>query len=443
MQQVLQIELNEVNFEYVDFYSKAGALPNFRRILNQHGLVKTTSEEKYEDLEPWIQWVSAHTGLSFEDHGVFRLGDIESTNHEQIWERLEADLGLVVGAISPMNAKNRTAEAAFFVPDPWTTTKITASLPVRRVYGAIRQVVSDNANSKIKLNSLLWLCLGLVLLVRPHNIRAYWSLASRMSGRPWIKAMILDQILADLFVKLVNDSKPQFATLFLNAGAHIQHHYMFSSAAYDGDQSNPAWYLGDGEDPLLDIYKMYDGLLGRLLDQFGDSRLIVATGLHQDPYPVLTYYWRLKDHEVFLRKVGIPFVSVEPRMSRDFLITCRNADEARDAAAMLSSARSMENQSPLFTVDNRGLDLFVILSYAGEIDDDFEFELGSRKNLSFREDVAFVAIKNGEHNGIGYLVDTGFEKESRPEAMELTDLFNHVINIFAAERVGDRDVDTA
>ncbi|WP_204265672.1 hypothetical protein, partial [Klebsiella pneumoniae] len=62
---------------------------------------------------------------------------------------------------------------------------------------------------------------------------------------------------------------------------------------------------------------------------------MIATGLHQVPYPETSFYWRLKDHEAFLREVGVPFTSIEPRMSRDFLVECRDAEQALSAAQRL------------------------------------------------------------------------------------------------------------
>ena len=58
MKKLLVLELNELNFEFVEHYARIGALPAIRR--------------------------------------------------------------LRVGAFSPMNAGNAVAGAAFFVPDPWT-----------------------------------------------------------------------------------------------------------------------------------------------------------------------------------------------------------------------------------------------------------------------------------------------------------------------------------
>ena len=120
----LIVELNEVNFDFVRRYIAQGELPTLAGLLSKHGLIETSSETEYDHLEPWIQWVTAHTGKTFAEHGVFRLGDIVEHDIDQIWEQLER-AGLSVGAISPMNAKNRTRNAAFFVPDPWTKTSVS------------------------------------------------------------------------------------------------------------------------------------------------------------------------------------------------------------------------------------------------------------------------------------------------------------------------------
>src|SRR4051812_44046905 len=109
------LELNEVNFDVALQYVEPLNLRGFRTMFDG-GVRKTTSEAHYEQLEPWIQWVSAHSGLRAEDHGIFRLGDIVATNVPQLFERIEAE-GYSVGAVSPMNTENRLSQPAYFLPD--------------------------------------------------------------------------------------------------------------------------------------------------------------------------------------------------------------------------------------------------------------------------------------------------------------------------------------
>ena len=122
--------LNELNFDYIKFYINQGLLPNFKKILETQPTIETVSEKDYKLLEPWVQWVTIHSGKAYNEHKVFRLGDI--VNHpggSQLFEELEND-GLLVGAVSPFNADNRLRNPAFFVPDPWTKTEASSTILV-------------------------------------------------------------------------------------------------------------------------------------------------------------------------------------------------------------------------------------------------------------------------------------------------------------------------
>ena len=443
MKQIIVLELNEINFDFVRHYVGTGKLPALGRLIDEFGLRQTTSETQYEHIEPWIQWVTAHTGLTLAEHGVFRLGDIEGRDLEQIWETLES-AGVRVGAVSPMNAENRTRSAAFFVPDPWTHTRVTGSFLLTKLYGAIAQAVNENAQSRITPGSIFWLLAGAAVYARPTNYRRYLSLAFAARKKSWPKAIFLDLLLSDVFIRLMKKQQPGFATLFLNAGAHIQHHYLFNSGAYDGQQANPAWYASDGEDPVLSVYEAYDRIVAAVRDAQPDARLLIATGLHQDPHPKLTYYWRLSNHARFLDAIGLRYDEVLPRMSRDFLVRCADPAAASEAERILRDARGPDGLE-LFSVDNRGTDLFVMLEYPNDIGDDFKVLADGRTVDDFRQHVAFVAIKNGQHNGVGYLLDTGDpapgDSPSIPLA-SLPDIIRHAFGVSAdqAEPAVTRDV---
>jgi len=417
---VLLIELNEVNFDFVRRYVARGELPVIARLIGDHGVSETTSETEYEHLEPWIQWVTAHTGKTFAEHGIFRLGDIIKHDLDQIWEKLER-AGLSVGAISPMNAKNRTRKAAFFVPDPWTKTTVTGDQSLHLLYEALSQAVGDNASARIEPGSYLKLARGLAAHFRISTIGQLVKLTLGRRNSPWFGAMFLDRFLADVFVRQWRRHQPDFSTLFLNAAAHIQHHYMFSSAVYDGPNKNPAWYLVPGKDPLLDVYRIYDGIVRDMLDLPNGPRVMIATGLHQDPYPTELFYYRLVDHASFLRRLGISFDSVLPLMSRDFTISFAT-QSACEAAAQLLSAVQAPNGTPMFSVDNRGETLFVMLTYPREISPGFVPTLNGQSLWDIHPEVAFVALKNGDHNGTGYFIDTGAPNQPSTSRFPLADL---------------------
>ena len=78
------------------------------------------------------------------------------------------------------------------------------------------------------------------------------------------------------------DDRGEFLTLFLNAGAHIQHHYFLNSKVITTqDRSNPYWYASDDIDPLNETLRYYDSIMFDLLQE--NAEIIVATGLFQNP----------------------------------------------------------------------------------------------------------------------------------------------------------------
>ncbi|MGH8706051.1 MAG: hypothetical protein ACREUO_11635 [Burkholderiales bacterium] len=426
MTPLIFLELNELNFEFAEHYARQGALPAFARLFDQHGYARTRSEDVYEQIEPWIQWFTVHTGKSYAEHKVFRLGDGPQAGVAQIWEEL-ARKGLKVGAFSPMNAGNAVAQAAFFVPDPWTRTSVAAPPLMRAAYEAICQAVGDNAEGRISARSALQLLAGLAAYSRARNWAGYLAEALAGLRSHWPRAVFLDRFLADCFFHLWRRTRPDFATAFFNGAAHIQHHYLFNSAAYRGPYRNPAWYLRDGVDPVLEIYRLYDAVLADCLALEPRPRVMIATGLHQDPVDEPAFYWRLRDHAAFLRAIGCDFAGVEPRMSRDFLVTCSSAAQAAATAARLGSGRAPDGL-PLFEVDNRGDSLFVTLSYPREVTPGFAARFEGATVADLAPEVTFVALKNGHHNGIGYFLDTGARAAAGAEPIPLTELWQRMVS---------------
>ncbi len=426
---LLLIELNEINFEFVEKYIKLAKLPNFQKLL-ESGICRTSSENNYEELEPWIQWVSAHTGLDYSSHKIFRLGDIIHHSIPQIFEKVEMK-GYTVGAISPMNASNNLKKPCYFVPDPWTKTHSDDSFWSRKLTKAIRQTVNDNAQSKVSVDSICILALALLRFSRVKNYSLYFKLILSSVSKKWSKALVLDLLLHDIHMTFLRKYKTNFSTIFLNAGAHIQHHYMFNSKAYEAREKiqNPSWYVEKEQDPLLDLLTLYDKIIGEYLAL--DYDIVLATGLTQIPFTSDKYYWRIKDHDNFLSIFNINYSSVFPRMTRDFLIEFRSDTDASSAEAYLSKLISLSDGIKLFNeIDNRGKSLFVTLTYPKEIKGKFLVGDGVSE-YEIADQLAFVAVKNGMHFSEGFLYTKGVQLngfESGDHVKKLHDLIDGYFN---------------
>jgi len=428
-QKLIFWELNEINFDYVNFYIGEGKLPNWKKLIEDHGLFTTLAEENYNELEPWIQWPTIRTGLTFEEHGVFRLGDIEGSGLRQHWEILE-DRGYSVASVSAINASNNTKKSAFWIPDPWVETKISGNGFIRRFTKALKQAVNDNSEEKLSFFSIIVIVEGLIFKSKISSWPIYLScLIGAVKKQHWSKAIFLDRLIADIFINLWRTNKPDFSVLFLNSGAHIQHHYMCSAKPYKGDVVNPEWYIPKGSDPLLEILEMYDLVLNEILS-LKNTRLMVAVGLRQVPYESPTFYWRLKNHDEFLIKLGIKFKKVNPRMTRDFLVEFESEEDLIEAEKTFLKVKSISGEPIFNEVDNRGGDLFVSLTFSGDISDEFDIFLNKRKYVNFKNDVVFVAIKNGHHDSLGYYLDTARKPGELEPNMALRSIFSYIMNHF-------------
>ncbi len=426
-------------------------MPAFKRLFDRYGYSQTHSETRHEFVNPWIQWPTVHTGLDYDQHGVFRTGDIVKTDHPHIYEILEQH-GLSVAAMSPFNANNNTQYPAFFVPDPWTQTRFDGSWRLRLLYKALVEVADDYAKGRISCQSMGRLAINMTA-APPSTLLIYlYEALMYFRGKKWFRALICDRLLTDVFIQQWKRHRPDYATLFLNGAAHLQHHYLFSSQVYDGDRQNPEGYASADEDPLLGIFEVYDTLLPRLLALQDNVRLMILTGLHQAPHKRTTYYYRLDDLSGFLKRLGISCLSTSPLMTEDFVINFSNEREALRAEQQLAQVqtvseptifyretgdrpvRTLETAPHLFHIENRGSDLYVQLKPTCQpLYDEMTIRNGESHLENFETMASLAQFKNTHHVGVGYFLDTGVEKGTWPPDIPLRNTFGMILEAFGID----------
>ena len=155
---LILVQLNEINFDLVNKYlstAKKNRFVNLRFVKNTYESFNTYAENKYENLEPWIQWASVYLGQNFKQHKIFRLGDIVyNPKKKQIFEIIE-EKGFKVGALLPMNAENRLKNPSYFIPDPWTETHSDESSFSKSISLMLKQTVNNNAQGNLSFSSFL------------------------------------------------------------------------------------------------------------------------------------------------------------------------------------------------------------------------------------------------------------------------------------------------
>ena len=153
---MILLALNELNTGLIKEYIKLGHLNNFSRLF-KYGIIETSSETKYDLLEPWIQWVTVQTGLKFDQHKVYRLGDIVNRQDlTQIFETLE-NKGLTVGCISPFNADNRLEKSNFLYLIPGPKQELQGTFLIKRLSKTISRLVNTNSSGKVGVSDFFGL----------------------------------------------------------------------------------------------------------------------------------------------------------------------------------------------------------------------------------------------------------------------------------------------
>ena len=85
---MIVLELNELTPSLIQRFMSEGKLPNFSRLYRESEVYTTTAAEGPPNLDPWIQWVTVHTGLNFCDHGIQRLNEGHTLRTPRVWDLL-------------------------------------------------------------------------------------------------------------------------------------------------------------------------------------------------------------------------------------------------------------------------------------------------------------------------------------------------------------------
>src|SRR4029078_11230850 len=83
---VILIEFNELVPRLIDRFIGEGVLPNFARLRRESEIHTTEADEDHPYLEPWIQWITVHSGGPSREHRIHDLGDGEKLNAPNVWD---------------------------------------------------------------------------------------------------------------------------------------------------------------------------------------------------------------------------------------------------------------------------------------------------------------------------------------------------------------------
>ena len=365
---VLMLEFNELSPTLIERFMAAGKLPNFKRLHDESLAWVTDAGEAQENLEPWIQWVTVHTGLSFDEHKVFLLGDGPKCDKPRLWDILSAEgrTNLICGS---MNTAYRPGLKGRLIPDPWTVG--AKAFPAGMFDPFLRFVtvnVQEHTNAQVPLSRadqvafLRWMAgHGLSAGTAAFIVRQLAN--EKLTGKfRWRRAIVLDRLLWDVFAWQFTRTRPDFSTFFLNSTAHFQHLHWRNMDPEPFRVKPSAAEQAEYEHAVLYGYQQMDKVVGKALALAGDTHTIVfASALGQQPYLKAEdhggkVFYRPKEFRRFTSWAGLTMPhEIQPVMSEEFHLVFESEADAIAAERQLRTL-TLDGR-PMMRVRREGSDI--------------------------------------------------------------------------------------
>jgi hypothetical protein len=397
------IQFNEGNFDLIEKYAKKYNLEGFKNIINFKTKIKTTSEEKYEHLEPWIQWFSFYTGKSFKEHNIFHLGDSKSYKLGTFLD--EISLNNRIGCFCCMNLPF-SDKFSVYISDPWSRYGSDKSFSSKFVYSAVEQVVNSNNKFKISIKSILGLLYLIGIPKGYEDIKIlYLTLLSYIKkNRPKLVGYFDYYFTKYSFERSIK-KKIDYMFIFLNGIAHIQHRFLSTSEFVETEFLKNK--IKNKEDSILEILRIYDFIFKKFLSNFSKNcEIWIITGLSQKIYEKSKLYWRISNHKNFFKEFFNFDFETEALMTRDFKISCQNSSNFKLILDFLKESVIINENDIQISKAFGFIDLVdekkVFASFLLEIDKKNKFIKWKNIKVNLENYLEFVAFKNGEHNQIGW-----------------------------------------
>ncbi|HWL09302.1 MAG TPA: hypothetical protein VNQ76_12920 [Planctomicrobium sp.] len=369
---VICLEFNELTPWLMDRFISEGKLPHFQRLHAQSLVATTDAEADGEWLNPWVQWVTVHSGLAAKEHGVFRLSNGVQMTSPAVWD-LASSAGQKVWVCGSMNSWYQTPLNGYLLPDAWSNQ--VSPYPqgeFEAFYSFIQKNVQEYAASKVPVtkNDIA----RFLKFLAGHGLRmstairvARQLVRERLGNHRWRRATLLDAIQYDIFEWYYRKHRPQFSTLFFNSTAHYQHKFWrnmqpeaFQIAPTDQEQR-------DYKDAILYGYQQMDRVVGRILKLDPKATIVLLSGLGQQPYTKMEatggkLVFRLHNKSVLTDKLLLnkPGLSgtyrYDPIMADEFFLRFDSTEQATIAAKALE-AFQLSNGKEAFTASVQGTDV--------------------------------------------------------------------------------------
>jgi len=349
---LILLEFNEINWRLVDPLLAAGEMPQLAAMIRHGARAAPVATETTDNLEPWITWVSLHTGQPQRTHGVRVLEPPpETIRHPRSWE-IVAEAGRSYGIFATPSSWPPRDDAAFYVPGNFSRDTATHPESLRPIQD-LNCTYSRQHNPlerKEGLGGMLRRGLGLARLgLRPGTVATLASqlLLERVTPDvAWKKVALQPIVNIDFFERLWRRHRPDFATFHTNHVAHYMHRYWraHDPAAFPGQEPDAEERERYGG-AITFGHRVADRVLGRVRRFVDDDTVVVlASSMGQRPYLDARFAdgkpaTRLRSIERILELMGLagrvrPVAVMAPQWN----LECRDEQALREVLAALEAS---------------------------------------------------------------------------------------------------------
>jgi len=416
LKRLLQIELNEFDPDFLREQAERLSLKNIQKMLAwPHSNTWTDDEVEHQGLDPWVQWVSIHTGLPSQQHGIKRLGDTKYQTREQTWNRV-GELGFDWGAWGVMNAPaGDLSHCDVFMPDPWSFEESPYPEKLSNLL-ALPRYMARNYLDPSKIQFLLQ---GLKL-VRYFMPPSHWPTVFKLANQLAKSAVspgvnlhslttLLDYLATLEFVRYRKTSTA-YNVIFLNHIAHLQHQFWKGS-----NELHPEMRLG------LAVCDLTIGLLIESVDD--DDAIMIVNGLKQKNVEGdgIFVYRQINPEMAMSTLLGDLAFQLDQCMTNDAHLHFDSVADTDQALSMLSSAKLCKDELQLLFCERMGpKHIFSQLMIEREVEQSEQVSLNDGSRVRFYDIFETVCERTGAHVQEGDIFARGIRFPDK--------LYNHEIS---------------
>lgn len=440
---VIVLEFNELSPSLIEQFINAGKLPNFQRFYQESEVYITDAGEQPPYLEPWIQWVTVHTGVPYSQHQIFNLDDGHKLKFLNIWDRL-SDAAYKVWVCGSMNLCYKKSLNGCILPDYWATQQTPSPDELSPFFNFVRKQVQEHTNDAVGLSlrdgsQFLQFMVTHGLSIDTLKAIAKQLFKERTTGKyRWQRATILDKLQRDIFLWYYRKIKPHFSTFFLNSTAHFQHLHWRNMEPTAFQTEPSAEEQVEYEEAILYGYQEMDKLIGDFFKVADDqTTLVLCTALSQQP--CLTYediggkhLYRPYKFEKLLKFAGVNSdYDCSPVMAEEFFIRFDNDSDAQVAEQKLAALRV--NQRGALRLRRSGGEIYAGCGIFQQLSDEaiLRIENSSESIPFFEVFYQIKEIKSGMHHpeGILWIRHPSLQHTVHPKKLSLEAISPKIMDI--------------